>query len=174
MTRHARTLCFLIVAFLLVTTSTVCFGQSETQGQSQSKIGISAAVQGQQKDFLVPIWFSDRFVLTPAFYFTSASDAYSDYGFGIAMRANLRTGKAVPYVGARIGGLFYSPSGGDTQSDVLLGPLVGGEYFLADHFSLGVEAQLNFALSGRRSQRFGDPDGTILNTATVVMATFYF
>ncbi len=47
-------------------------------------------------------------------------------------------------------------------------------YFLAESFSLGVEAQLNVSLSGDGSTRFGNPGGTNINSAMGVFAAVYF
>ncbi len=149
--------------------------QAETKPQTDyTKFGISAAFQSQQTDLLVPIWFGRYVVVIPSFYLNTASDVYTDYGFGLAFRGNLKTGKAIPYVGVRFGTLNFAPWNQDGQTDLIYGPLVGGEYFLDSHFSVGVEAQLNITKSAENSTRFGNPNRGTINTATAVMATFYF
>ena len=55
-----------------------------------------------------------------------------------------------------------------------MGMLAGGESFLNSSFSLSVEVQLNLSFSDELSDRFGNPDGTNLNTATVLSGAFYF
>ena len=60
------------------------------------------------------------------------------------------------------------------QTDIIGGVALGGEYFLSDHFSFGVEAQANVTRSDNQSFRFGNPGGLTLNTATAVLATVYF
>ncbi|MCK4462246.1 MAG: hypothetical protein KAW46_10605 [candidate division Zixibacteria bacterium] len=45
---------------------------------------------------------------------------------------------------------------------------------MQDHFSVGVEAQVNAVFSDEHSYLFGNPNGTNINTAAAVMATFYF
>jgi hypothetical protein len=92
----------------------------------------------------------------------------------MVFRYNLRVDEAVPYIGLRFGGLLASPEKGDGTFDMILGPLVGGEYFLRNKFSVGVEAQLNISKSDENSYRYNNPDGTNINMATAVMATFYF
>ena len=42
------------------------------------------------------------------------------------------------------------------------------------YFSIGVEGQVNAAISDDASSRFGNPGGTNINTATAVLAAFYF
>ena len=62
----------------------------------------------------------------------------------------------------------------DTKVDIILGIAFGAEYFLDEHFSIGVEAQGNLTQSDEKSIRFGNPDGTNFNTATMITATVYF
>jgi len=61
-----------------------------------------------------------------------------------------------------------------TNVDIVGGLAFGAEYFIADHFSLGVEAQGNCTKSDKNSYRYGNPDGFNFNTATAVSATIYF
>jgi len=58
--------------------------------------------------------------------------------------------------------------------DKFAGNGVGAEYFFDKHFSIGVEAQGNVTVSDMNSFRFGNPDGTNFNTATMVTANVYF
>ena len=140
----------------------------------EGKIGLSAALQGEQMDVLVPIWSTQNLAFVPSVGFASASDAAKDLRLGLGIRGALRSGKLAPYVGAHVQMFALMPDGGSTRTDWVVGPMFGGEYFFEEHFSVGVEAQLNFAFSDRYSLRFGNPDGTNINTATTVMATFYF
>ncbi len=141
---------------------------------SSPKIGFAAAVQGSQFDILVPIWTNERVVVVPAVGVTSVSDAVTDWRFGILARYNLRVGRAVPYCGVRVAMLTMVPDVGDHVTDIVYGGALGGEYFFERHFSLGVEVQLNVAQSSDHSSRFANPGGTNINTATAVMASFYF
>jgi hypothetical protein len=138
------------------------------------KVGISASFSGDQTDVLVPIWGAHH-VIAPAVSVVHVGDAVTDFGAGLILRRNLHTEKAVPYIALRSGVLILTPKGGgDDIIDFIVGPAVGGEYFLDDHFSLSVEAQVNISFSDEHSYRFGNPDGTNVNTASVIMATFYF
>ena len=160
----------LIFAALLSSAPTVS-GQDVVQ---PGKIGLSAAIQSEQLDVLVPVWLSERFALVPAVGITHVSDAATDFGFGLGFRYALQTGKARPYIGARVGMLMLKPDSGDSKTDYIFGPAIGGEYFIDKQFSFGVEAQINMALSDKGSFRFGNPDGTNINTATMAVVTFYF
>jgi len=106
--------------------------------------------------------------------FINISDAGSDISLGVLARLNMLEGKAIPYVGLRLGALHFVPKDGESVTDFIAGLAVGGEYFLAQKFSLGVEGQFNFAKSDKNSSRFNNPDGTNFNTASAVSATFYF
>lgn len=139
-----------------------------------SAIGIQASLQDNQTEIGLPFWTSPGLVVEPFLSFASASDVGKDLAFGALIRFNLKRGEAVPYLGVRLGMLHFSPEEGDGVTDFVLGPALGGEYFLSPSFSLGVEAQVNVALSDEMSSRFGNPDGTNINTATMVTATFYF
>lgn len=139
-----------------------------------AKIGISASLHGDQTDILIPIW-GGGYVFAPAFSVVHINDAVTDMGFGLIVRRNLRDEKAVPYISVRFGVLILNPAGGgDSMTDYVYGPAAGGEYFLDDHFSLAAEAQVNVSISDKDSFRFGNPDGTNVNTATAIIATFYF
>lgn len=165
----------LLVLILSLTIAMILTSATSAQKLNRvGKIGLSAAVQGEQMDVLVPIWASQNLALVPSVGFASASDAAKDLRLGLGIRGALRSGKLAPYVGARFQMFALMPDNGTTRTDWVVGPMFGGEYFFEEHFSVGVEAQLNIAFSDKYSLRFGNPDGTDVNTATTVMATFYF
>ena len=143
---------------------------------AHGQFGLSASVQSNQLDISIPIWMTDRFVLSPAFYFTHVSNdnSYSDFCIGALFRYNGRLGRAVPYFGVRVGAIILSPDKSDSSIDMIFGPVFGGEYFFNSHFSMSVEGQVNIAVSDEHSGRFGNPDGTNMNTASTVVATYYF
>lgn len=147
--------------------------QSEEMVQRQ-KIGISTALQNSQVDIILPIWVDSRLVFSPSIGFSTISDVASDLRLVVMLRYNLRDGNAVPYIGARMGILTVSPKYGASESDTIVGGAIGGEYFFSKNFSAGVEGQVNAAISGDKSSRFGNPGGTNLNTSTSALMTFYF
>ncbi len=136
--------------------------------------GISTAIQSNQLDIMVPIWTNQQLVLVPSVSFSSISDNSTDLGLGLLVRINIRSDDIVPYIGFRGGVLMYNPQSGDTKTDKVFGVAFGCEYFIRDHFSLGIESQLNLSLSDDFSYRFGNPGGKNLNTASIFFATIYF
>jgi hypothetical protein len=148
-----------------------CYAEEEAD---HGRVGLCASLQGSQTDILVPLWLNESIVVEPAVVFTRAGGLATDWGAGVLLRYNVRSGVAVPYVGFRVGAMFLHPKDQESTTDLVLGPVVGGEYFFAPQLSLGVEAQINFAISDKSSYRFGNPNGTNVNTATAVNVTFYF
>jgi hypothetical protein len=167
------------VRFLAVSISTVSFsilliGIAEAQERTPGSIGLSAVLQSNQVDIMVPIWVSHSVVLAPICGFTLVSGSSNDLTLGLESRLSLSQSKMMPYLGARFAVATLGVEEGSRVWDVILGPVLGGEYFFNDHFSVAVEAQLNVALSARGSYRFGNPGGTNINTATAAVATVYF
>ncbi len=160
-----------VTVLILAVTSTYVSAQT---ADNDRKFGISASLQEARTEISFPWWTSDRSVIIPSFSFVSASDHATDIGLGLGLRRNTGSGDAVPYFGIQAGLLIFSPDRGDNVTDFMIGPMVGGEYFFSDHFSVGVEAQLNVTVADDHSNRWGNPGGTNVNTATAALATFYF
>lgn len=158
---------FSILFFLIITTLIIAQPQ-------RGKVGVSAEIQTQQMDFLLPIFVNDQVSLSPAVGVANISDKYTDISLGLLMRYHLFIEKVTPFIGFRAGTLLYIPEEGDMISDLLLGPSFGGEYYFSENFSVGIELQLNVVVSGEKSMRFSNPDGTNINTATAIFATIYF
>jgi hypothetical protein len=140
----------------------------------QGQVGISASLQSLQLDFTVPIWVAEPLAVAPSVGFLSSSDQATDLGIALALRYYVSKQKLAPYVGLRGGALVLIPKNGSTVTDKLFGLFFGGEYFLDSQFSVGGELQLNFTFSDKSSNRFGNPNGTNINNATALHATFYF
>ena len=164
-----------IICILLTST---LFSQSSIKKNS---FGISALVQDSQFDILLPYVFEGSVSLAPAIGFSYASEIGSDISLGFVSRFYLNDNSVKPFLGGRAGVIIFSPSKDKnsqtdplTTTDVVLGLLGGGEYFLNDGFSFGVEAQLNVAVSDENSSRFGNPGGVNVNTGAAVFATVYF
>jgi hypothetical protein len=66
------------------------------------------------------------------------------------------------------------PGEGDSVTDIIAGLGFGGDFFLDEQFSLGVELQGNFTFSDEGSMRFGNPGGINFNTASQITASIYF
>ncbi len=164
-----------VITGLFVVLGCLAFDTAVSSAQEMSgTVGLSASWQTSQQGISVPIWLSEEIVLAPAFNVTKVSDQGTDFGVGVLLRFNLRRDKVVPYLGVRVLKFIYNPEVGDTVSDTVLGGVFGGEYFVGEGLSVSVEAQVNYATSDKNSLRFGNPDGTNLNTASAVMATVYF
>ena len=136
--------------------------------------GVSAAVQSNQYELLLPYWLDAQSTIIPVVRIIHVEDGGDDVGLGLILRYHLRAEKAAPFIGLRAKALIDWPRRGDAVTDVLVGGLAGGEYFFDRHFSIAVEAQLNVTISSEDSFRFGNPGGVDLNTATGLFAAFYF
>ncbi|MDD4597577.1 MAG: hypothetical protein PHW35_06395 [Lentimicrobiaceae bacterium] len=147
--------------------------------QDKTRIGLSGSIQGNQFGIMVPIWLGEKFVLAPAIDYSYAEKSGSDIGIGVASRLYLKKETLSPYVGVKAGVLLFRPyffdeSDQKTTVDLLGGVAFGGEYFLSEQFSFGVEIQGNLTKSDEKSYRYGNPGGVIFNLATQVSATIYF
>ncbi len=152
----------------------ILFSSSLNAQSRTGLIGASASLQDLQLDLNIPIWVGEQTVIAPSLGLVSISDRATDWGIGTAVRAYYNDKKVSPYAGARFGYFIFSPKNGDTITDFLFGLILGGEYFLDPRFSIGGELQLNITKSGEFSNRFGNPDGTNINTATAAYLTIYF
>lgn len=164
---------FRLAVSILVMLVTSGFGVAAEPPQSGS-VGLMATIQTEQLDILVPVWASQAIMVAPAVRIVSVGDAYTDIGLGTAVRFYRRSESVSPYVGVRGMALFVSPIVGNGWTDFVLGGMFGGDYFLSESFSVGVEAQLNVTKSDDGSTRFGNPGGTNLNTAAGVFVSVYF
>ncbi|MDH3891079.1 MAG: hypothetical protein OEV49_08325 [candidate division Zixibacteria bacterium] len=161
----------------LCLTVLICAMAADAAGEEDShsgSVGLSASWQGNQSDILLPLWISRQWVVIPSLSLVHVSEKATDVGVGLGLRLNRGTGRAIPYVGVRGGFLHRTPEAGEGTTDYLAGLMFGGECFLADRFSVGVEAQVNAVFSDVNSFMFGNPNGTNINTAAAVAATFYF
>lgn len=137
--------------------------------------GVSASIQENQFDILFPIWTGENNVIAPSVGAIYIEDSGTDLRLGLLDRIYFNATKSLkPFLGLRAGVLLSLPDGGDNATDFIIGLLGGGEYFFSNHFSVGVEAQLNMSISDENSNRFGNPGGTNINTATAIFATIYF
>lgn len=160
-----------IIALIFCTTVLNAQEKETTTGQ---RLGLTAALQNSQMDIMLPIFLADEVALAPSVGFSSVGDKFSDFGLGLGGRFYVNRGRVSPFVSVRFGVLISSPKDSDSMTDIVTGLGGGGEYFISRYFSLGVEAQLNISKSSENSNRFGNPGGTNLNTASAIFATVYF
>ena len=163
--------------FLLVILFTIILPFSKTFSQknnTQPKFGLTASLQDNQLDILIPIWINDKINISPGVSFIYIEDYKKDYSICLIPHFYLNRNKVSPYIGARAGVLISSPKFNNSTTDYILGLCSGGEYFIDEHFSFGVEAQLNASISDKNSNRFGNPGGMTINTGMAIFGTIYF
>ncbi|MDX9773805.1 MAG: hypothetical protein RBT02_10375 [Bacteroidales bacterium] len=164
-------------AFTIVLVLIPILISGQNQSSSLPDKGLTVSIQDSDLGIMIPFFLSDRFVLAPGFQFAYASKIGTDIILGLSTKAFLRDrDKVCPYWGLKAGVCYYNPdaSGTSNQIDFVLGGAVGVEYFFNQNFSIGIEPQLNFTLSDDESDRFGNPGGTGINTATMLTANIYF
>ncbi len=162
----------LIVSITVLSISTINAQSSDNEDRS---VGLTATLQSEQLDFLIPIWVSEKVVLAPSFSFISAQDVGSDLGLGLVFKNYLgEIEDAVPYLTVRGGAVIGMPNEGDNITDLIFGAGFGGDYFFKPKFSVGIEIQGNLTVSDEGSFRFGNPGNVNFNTATALTASIYF
>jgi len=146
--------------------------------QDKTKIGLSGSIQENQFGILIPFCIEEKFVLAPAFNVVYAEKVGSEFSIGLVPKYYIKKDKISPYLGLKLGAIINIPNSKildfETKVDIVGGLAFGGEYFIDDNFSFGVEAQGNLTKSDKNSMRFGNADGINFNTATMIYATIYF
>lgn len=154
----------LLLAAIVLATSTAYAQDRPDTGT----VGLSASLQSNQTNLKVPIWASENIVIAPVFGLSHQDDNYTSFNVGLNPRFYQSLGNDfATYIGAQ--GILQHTSvegAGDDSSNFLIGASGGGEYFLDEHFSLGVEGQLNFM--------FEEHDENSIYTAASITGTFYF
>jgi len=161
----------IFVCFILCLLISSAYSQEETTKKS---VGISAALQTTQFDIVLPIFITNSFAVAPSLGFTSAQEIAHEIALGIIPKFYLGKKKVRPFIDFRFGVLILSPKNQDSRTDFIYGAGFGGEYFLDNSFSFGIEAQLNATKSDPDSRRFGNPGNFNINTGTMIFATVYF
>ena len=155
--RHHRFLPALLLAFAVFAIP--------AQGQSadgNTKVGLGVFFEGVDSNFggldgnvtvTVPIHLSSVRLEPQIGYSRTSrsvtgdddeSEAVLELGGGVFTTVRTYESASV-YAGGRIGLLRRSQSSGNatlTETGIFVGPALGGEYYLGDHFSLGAEAGL--------------------------------
>ena len=143
-------------------------GNSNAQQQPVKRtVGLAASLQGGQANILVPIWLGDRFVLAPAVSLQHIENTITNLGLGAVARFYLYMERVAPYFGGQASALIGIPSGGGgSTTNLSIGVLFGGEFFLHPKFSVGLEAHGDLFLPDTGPYSF--------NTSTTVIANVYF
>lgn len=164
--------CIITISFTLML-PLLAYSQ-QTEDQNLRKVGLTALVQSGQFDVLMPVWVGSKTVIGPSVSFVSVSDSGSELGVGAFTKFYFHTETIAPFWGLRGGALIGMPSEADNIVDFITGLSVGGDYFIHEKFSFGVEVQGNFTISDDGSTRFGNPGGVNFNTASLITASLYF
>jgi hypothetical protein len=93
-----------------------------------------------------------------------------------------------PFIAFNLGALYYERAGQYVSmageiiplqnsvsgfTDFTFGPGFGGEYFINENFSVGIEGQLNFTAATQKSFQYS-PGTLNFSTAALIYATVYF
>jgi len=143
-------------------------GSSNAQQQPVKRtVGLAASLQGGQPQILVPIWLGDRFILAPAVSLQHIESTVTNLGLGAAARFYLYMARVAPYFGGQAFAIIGIPSGGGgNTTDLSIGVFFGGEFFLHQRFSIGLEAHGDLFIPDTGPYTF--------NTSTGVIANIYF
>jgi hypothetical protein len=100
---------------------------------------------------------------------------------GTGIFSVLRKGDAQLLLGGRVGlrrrassTEFRSEEESTSATDVSVGPAIGGEYYIGDHFSMGVEARFLYINLGTSDEAPDDFSRTRLRTSGVASFRFHF
>lgn len=155
----------LFVLFLtLILSASSVYGQNIPE---KGTIGLSASFQGDQTNLTMPIWTSDNVVIAPLLGIVHETDSFTTINVGVKPRFYRALGDDFASYFGFLGLLQNnSPEFGDDVTNFLVGINGGGEYFLNTHFSMGVEAQLNFLIRDNNDDR--------ISTGAAITGTYYF
>jgi hypothetical protein len=165
-----------LTSFLLVLLTFYSI-QSFSQESYKRTVGLTSSFTQGDLGIQVPIFVSQSVSLAPYVSMKTISDAGSDFGVGLIPKFYINTNKLAPYFGLKFALAFYSPPSGSSArntTDILGGMAFGGDYFFDPRFAIGVEGQINVAVSDEYSSRFNNPGGSNLNTAMAINVSIFF
>lgn len=162
----------IFVIFILLFTADLGLAQ---ENYGDSKIGLSANLQGSQTNILIPIRTGSVFLIAPSIGVAFAENTGTDTEFGLSTRFYLNTNRVSPFFGIGFGALIFFPeSSSVTPADFYLNFRFGGEYFISEKFSTGISSGLLIVFSDKKSNRFNHPGAIDFTTFTAVFVTVYF
>jgi len=150
------------------------YEETQVQKKAKKRIGLSASIQGNDMDIVVPYWIQRKLVIGPTFGINYIQSQSTEIRIGMVLRCFKKLKRLSPYYGLRGGIVSLTQENGSDAVDSYLGLLLGGEFFFTAQFSIGVETQLNMFKSSANSYRFNNPDGVNVMTSTVIIANIYF
>jgi len=111
----------------------------------------------------------------------NTSQTTSAITFGTGAFYLLHFGDTVLQAGGRIGFTRVGMEREDADSnerdftvDMFVGPVLGGEYYVSDHFSIGIEARFLYISIGRRKKAPAARSASVLQTNGAAFARFHF
>ncbi len=162
---------------LLLLVLTLISQQSFSQESYKRIAGLTTSFTQGDLGIQIPIFISQSVSLAPYVSINTVSDAGSDFSVGLIPKFYINTNKLAPYFGVKFALAFYSPPSGTlakSTTDILGGMAFGGDYFFDPRFAIGVEGQINVAVSDEYSSRFNNPGGTNLNTGMAINVSIFF
>lgn len=153
------------VTFLMLLFAGITVNSNAQSFPESGTIGLTASLQANQVDIQAPLWLSEDIVVAPVVGIQSREDDFTTLRFGAKPKFYQSLDNNVaPYLAVQAIFEYTSPAVGDNETALQLGVGGGGDYFLNQHFSIGVEAQLNTRVA----------DQNALSTGAVVNASYYF
>jgi hypothetical protein len=150
---------FLLLSFLMLGTAQTVQSQNVP---GEGTLGIQASIQSGQSDLLFPYRLSSDLSIAPLIGFNSVEDQGSNFRVGVKPQFYRDIGSNFA---TYIGGLgIIRIDSNDSDTSFVLGFNGGGEYYLSNRFSLGVEGQINLTIDDRNA----------IGTGAAVAATYYF
>ncbi|MBK9412230.1 MAG: hypothetical protein IPN61_02210 [Bacteroidetes bacterium] len=162
---------------ILILFLTLISMQSFSQESYKRTAGLTTSFTQGDLGIQVPIFVTQSISLAPYVSIKTISDAGSDFGVGLIPKFYINNSKLSPYFGLKFALAFYSPPAGSlakSTTDILGGMAFGGDYFFDPRFAIGVEGQINVAVSDEYSSRFNNPGGSNLNTAMAINVSIFF
>ncbi len=162
------------VVLLLLTLITF---KSYSQENYKRTVGLTTSFTQGDLGIQFPIFITQKVSLAPYISVKSISDAGTDFGVGLIPKFYINNNKLSPYFGLKCALAFYAPPDGSSSEstmDIISGAAFGGDYFFDPRFAIGVEGQLNVAISDENSSRFNNPGGINFNTAMAINVSVFF
>ena len=167
MRKNILTLCITLITIMVAQIT-----QAEERDMT-GRIGFSSNFSSTV-DITMPIGVKQNVVIGPSLSLITITNAGSELGVGVFLKSYLTNDQISPFILLRAGAMMAMPKYSDTVTDWLMGLGTGGDYFLHERFSVGIEVQANLYVAADGSVRFGTSNNLIFNTASVITAAVYF
>ena len=164
-TLHSRLLVSLGLALVMIVAHIPSANAQERE--VQRKWGLSAYLQTTQAEILVPIWLGQRFVLAPTLSANYIENTGTLLGYGAAARIYANMARLASYYGLKAQALTALPKGGTSNTAFLIAVFYGGEFFLSQRFSIGIEPAVNLLIPPNNGP-------LVISTSTMLTASVHF